>query len=95
MKQRHIFEADGAFRPGNLFDYLSRSQPTGILEARDILIAILQGMGEIWPDGSWIDNIAIGDAGYHEAVKRSDITDGVVPFHKLSQWMSYSLIETP
>jgi len=50
-------------------------------------------MGEIWPDGSWIDNIPIGDAGYHEAVKRSDITDGVVPFHKLSQWMSYSLIE--
>ena len=93
VKKRHIFEADGAFRPGNLFDYLSRSQLLGVLEARDILIAILQGMGEIWPDGSWIDNIAIGDAGYHEAVKRSDITDGVVPFHKLSQWMSYSLIE--
>ena len=93
VKQRHIFEADGAFRPGNLFDYLSRSQPTGVLEARDILIAILEGMGEIWPDGSWIENIPIGDAGYHEAVKRSDITDGVVPFHKLSQWMSYSLIE--
>ena len=50
-------------------------------------------MGEIWPDGSWIDNVAIGDAGYHEVVKRSDITDGIVPFHKLSQWMSYSLIE--
>ncbi len=70
-----------------------RSQPHGVLEARDILIAILEGMGEIWPDGSWIDGIAIGDAAYHEAVKRSDITDGVVPFHKLSQWMSYSLIE--
>ena len=50
-------------------------------------------MGEIWPDGSWVDSIAIGDAAYHEAVKRSDITDRIVPFHKLSQWMSYSLIE--
>ena len=93
LKQKHIFEAEGTFRPGNLFDYLTRSQVTGVLEARDILIAVLQGMGEIWPDGSWIDNVAIGDAGYHEVVKRSDVTDGIVPFHKLSQWMSYSLIE--
>ena len=93
LKQKHIFEAEGTFRPGNLFDYLTRSQVNGVLEARDILIAVLQGMGEIWPDGSWIDNVAIGDAGYHEVVKRSDITDGIVPFHKLSQWMSYSLIE--
>ena len=93
LKQKHIFEAEGTFRPGNLFDYLTRSQVTGVLEARDILIAVLQGMGEIWLDGSWIDNVAIGDAGYHEVVKRSDITDGIVPFHKLSQWMSYSLIE--
>ena len=93
LKQKHIFEAEGTFRPGNLFDYLTRSQVTGVLEARDILIAVLQGMGEIWPDGRWIDNVAIGDAGYHEVVKRSDITDGIVPFHKLSQWMSYSLIE--
>ena len=93
VKKRHMFEADGAFRPGNIFDYLSQSQVMGVLEARDILIAILQGMGEIWPDGSWLHTIAIGDAGYHEAVKRSDITDGIVPFHKLSQWMSYSLIE--
>ena len=93
LKQKHIFEAEGTFRPGNLFDYLTRSQVNGVLKARDILIAVLQGMGEIWPDGSWIDNVAIGDAGYHEVVKRSDVTDGIVPFHKLSQWMSYSLIE--
>ena len=93
LKQKHIFEAEGTFRPGNLFDYLTRSQVNGVLKARDILVAVLQGMGEIWPDGSWIDNVAIGDAGYHEVVKRSDITDGIVPFHKLSQWMSYSLIE--
>ena len=93
LKQKNIFEAENTFRPGNLFDYLTRNQVTGVLEARDILVAVLQGMGEIWPDGSWIDNVAIGDAGYHEVVKRTDITDGIVPFHKLSQWMSYSLIE--
>ena len=93
MKHKHMFEFEGALRPGNLYDYFLQRQEKGVLPAREILIAILEGMGEIWPDGSWVDSIAIGDAAYHEAVNRSDITDGIVPFHKLSQWMSYSLIE--
>ena len=93
VKHKHMFEFGGALRPGNLFDYFLQRQEKGVLAAREILIAILKSMGEIWPDGSWVDSIAIGDAAYHEAVKRSDITDRIVPFHKLSQWMSYSLIE--
>ena len=93
VKHTRIFESGGALRPGNLYDYLLQRQENGVLAAREILIAILEGMGEIWPDGSWVDGIAIGDAACHEVIKRSDITDGIVPFHKLSQWMSYSLIE--
>lgn len=93
LKHKHLFESGGALRPGNLYDYLLQRQENGVLPAREILIAILEGMGEIWPDGRWVDGVAIGDAAYHEVIKRSDITDGIVPFHKLSQWMSYSLIE--
>jgi len=26
-------------------------------------------------------------------VKRPDVSDGLIPFHKLSQWLAYSLIE--
>jgi len=29
----------------------------------------------------------------HPAVRRADASDTLVPFHKLSQWLSYSLIE--
>ena len=93
IRHKYMFEFGDALRPGNLFDYFLQRQEKGVLAAREILIAILKSMGEIWPDGSWVDSIAIGDAAYHEAVKRSDITDRIVPFHKLSQWMSYSLIE--
>ena len=93
IRHKHMFEFGDALRPGNLYDYFLQRQEKGVLAEREILIAILKSMGEIWPDGSWVDSIAIGDAAYHEAVKRSDITDGIVPFHKLSQWMSYSLIE--
>jgi len=40
-----------------------------------------------------VDGCPIGDAGRHPAVRTGDATDGIVPFHKLSQWLAYSLIE--
>ena len=35
--------------------------------------------------------VALGDA-WHPAIRTQDRSDGVVPFHKLSQWLTYSLI---
>ena len=35
----------------------------------------------------------LGDTWRHRAIKRDDASDGLVPLHKLSQWLSYSLIE--
>ena len=35
----------------------------------------------------------LGDTWRHPAIRRADATDGLVPFHKLSQWLAYSLIE--
>jgi hypothetical protein len=40
-----------------------------------------------------VDGIPIGDAGRHPAARTGDASDGIVPFHKLSQWLAYSLIE--
>ena len=40
-----------------------------------------------------IDGFPVGDAGRHPAVRTGDATDGIVPFHKLSQWLTYSLLE--
>jgi len=40
-----------------------------------------------------VNGYPVGDAGWHPAVRTSDATDGIVPFHKLSQWLAYSLIE--
>ena len=93
LKNGEMFCWDGTYRPGNLFDYLSKRQVGGAVEARDILIALLHGIGHIWPDGEWLGEIPIGDVGHHGSIFRKDITNGVIPFHKLSQWMTYSLIE--
>jgi hypothetical protein len=35
----------------------------------------------------------LGDCWHHPALKTEDATNGLVPLHKLSQWLSYSLIE--
>jgi hypothetical protein len=37
--------------------------------------------------------VALGDCWRHPALRRDDATDGLVPLHKLSQWLAYSLIE--
>ncbi len=35
----------------------------------------------------------LGDVWRHGAIRRDDPSTGLVPFHKLSQWLTYSLVE--
>ena len=37
--------------------------------------------------------ITLGDCWRHPAIVTGDATDGLVPLHKLAQWLAYSLIE--
>ena len=50
-------------------------------------------LGPIWPSRLTLGGVPLGDTWRHPAIKRGDATDGLVPIHKLSQWLSYSLIE--
>ena len=52
-----------------------------------------EALGPIWADRLVIDGIPLGDCWRHPAIRRDDASDGLVPLHKLSQWLSYSLIE--
>ena len=87
------FARGGSVRPGHLFDALAERASGGRLPAREILVALLAAFGGIWPHGLRIGGVALGDVGRHPAIERDDATNGLVPFHKLSQWMAYSLIE--
>lgn len=82
-----------AGRPGGLYDVLSARARNGRLPAPAILELLLEALGPIWADRLVVDGIALGDCWRHPAIKRDDATDGLVPLHKLSQWLSYSLIE--
>ncbi len=76
-------------RPGNLVDYLLDRADQGKLSAVAVLNSVLQGLGEIWSGRLSIDNTNLGDVWQHSALSG----DQLVPFHKLSQWLTYSLLE--
>jgi hypothetical protein len=79
-------------RPGHLLDYVLATSG-GRVRAADILALLLDGLSSIWPSGMVLGGIPIGDAGRHPAVRVGDASNGIVPFHKLSQWLAYSLLE--
>ncbi len=91
-------------RPSLLLDRLR--QPAGATGARasvsagQVLRAVLDAFSPIWLTGSVLHGVPLGDVWPHpwaggESAQsgRHGTTDGWVPFHKLSQWLSYSLLE--
>ena len=36
---------------------------------------------------------SLGDVWRHSAIQREDMTNALMPLHKLSQWLTYSLLE--
>lgn len=68
-------------RLGTLFDHWCGQG--GTITAPDVLHTLLVALGPIWPGRP------LGDCGRHRAVPG----DGLVAFHKLSQWLAYSLVE--
>jgi len=80
-------------RPGGLYGTLAARAGDSALPAPAILELLLEALGPIWADRLVVDGIPLGDCWRHPAIDRDDATDGLVPLHKLSQWLSYSLIE--
>jgi hypothetical protein len=88
-----IFARAGAARPGGLFDHLAAIAERGSIGAPVILREVLHHLGPIWPSRLELGGIALGDCWRHPAMITGDATNGLVPLHKLSQWLAYSLIE--
>jgi hypothetical protein len=78
-------------RPGALYDTLTAQTRT--VGAAAILRALLEMLGPIWLTGSNIDGVKLGDTWRHPRAGGDGVTEGWVPFHKLSQWLAYSLFE--
>ena len=83
---------DDLARPGGLFETLIPDDENAIA-AVDLLHALQDGLSSIWPSGNAIEGIPLGDVWRHSHAGGGDRTAGWVPFHKLSQWLAYSLFE--
>ncbi|UUZ78586.1 URC4/urg3 family protein [Polaromonas sp. P1(28)-13] len=83
-------------RPGHLFDLLAqRAQGQAAILVHDLLSVLLTGLAPIWPAQNAIGTVALGDCWRHPAAGSDEAgpSSGWMPFHKLSQWLTYSLLE--
>jgi len=93
-KSPQMFSLEGVnFRLGYLVDYLQRQTQQQQLPAAKVFQAVLEGLGEIWANRITLAGINLGDVWQHSRLAGTSPADKLVPFHKLSQWLTYSLLE--
>ncbi len=81
-------------------DGASSALPRTDITAAQVLHKLLDTFSPIWQTGSVLHGVPLGDVWPHRwaggedpMAGRHGTTAGWVPFHKLSQWLSYSLLE--
>jgi hypothetical protein len=80
-------------RIGHLYDRIVEMSHDSEIKAREVLWLVLRTLGPVWPGRLVIDGVDLGDTWRHPAIDIPGPTRGLVPIHKLSQWLTYSLIE--
>ncbi len=88
-----VFARNDSPRPGGFFDHLAAKAENGVIPAPLILSEILREFGPIWPSRLSLGGVPLGDCWRHPAMATDDASGELVPLHKLSQWLAYSLIE--
>jgi len=88
-----LFALGDSPRPGGLYDAFARRAADARLPATIILETLLAAFGSIWPDRASWGGVPLGDCWLHPAFKGPSAAQRYVPLHKLSQWLTYSLIE--
>lgn len=87
-ENKHVFPN---CRPSDLVDYFKQEYGNSV-PAQEILGAILRYFGDIWPGRLNVDGANLGDTWIYMPIGTGE--DAYVPFHKLSQWLAYSIVET-
>ncbi|MBI2785948.1 MAG: URC4/urg3 family protein [Legionella longbeachae] len=80
-------------RLGNFYTYINSLETDNTLTATDIFKAVLNAFNGIWPTRLLFHGVSLGDVWQHRALKTNELGSDFIPFHKLSQWLSYSLME--
>ena len=83
----------GHARPAALFDALVETGSDGSASVLDLFAALQRVVGPIWPGRLELAGVNLGDTWPHPKAGGEGRGAGLVPFHKLCQWMCYSLLE--
>jgi hypothetical protein len=84
----------GQARPGGLFDHLLSQAREGRVPMGVLWEALMDGLAPVWPVGrARLGGAALGDVWPHRALSGESPGASLVPFHKLTQWLAYSLLE--
>lgn len=80
------------FPSGRVSDLMEKWRPSGVVKGEDLLKSLLFGLGTIWPGRLERDGVNLGDVWHYPPFGGPEDIKNLVPFHKLSQWLSYSLL---
>jgi hypothetical protein len=93
LGERVEAHTDEASRPAALFDRLVHTSIDGNASVLDLFGDLQRVTGPIWPDRLTLAGASLGDTWPHPKAGGKGLGAGLVPFHKLCQWMCYSLLE--
>jgi hypothetical protein len=80
-------------RPAALFDAVVQSRADASANVIDLFGELQRVIGPIWPGRLSLAGTNLGDTWAHPKAGGEGAGAGLVPFHKLCQWMCYSLLE--
>lgn len=93
VSNKEIFGEDA--RPGNIIDYLYKQKlaeyKTPTIDLEQVWSALMNGLIKIWPKSRMvIDGQPLGDCWTLDTIPNKP--NFIVTFHKLTQWLCYSLL---
>lgn len=92
-----LFAEGDSHRPGNLWDkIIATASPDRKIDIAKFWDLTFSAFENIWPVSfgrTVFKGKNLGDVWRHSAFPADDAYQGLVPFHKLSQWLCYSLLE--
>lgn len=102
LEQPTYFQTESTWRPGNLVDYLCLH----VSDEKDLDIAplwngVLIGLASMWPTDGGRTIVKTEEAQDQKMTNLGDVwthsclspSSPLIPFHKLSQWITYSVVE--
>ncbi|KTD64554.1 URC4/urg3 family protein [Legionella spiritensis] len=80
-------------RLGHFYQHITTQLVEQRIPAHALFTSVLLAFTDVWPKRLHYQGVPLGDVWTHSQLKSDRVGSEYIPFHKLSQWLTYSLIE--